>query len=77
MKKSFFKKQSHLKWVVMIVVYEAHNLGLINSPEDMKNLTLEELKPVVSKYNGYGEKADEYASKVYEYLSDVQTLLIS
>ena len=53
-------------------VYDkAKKAGLVSSVEDLKNLSLDEWKRVLTLYNGkkiYGEKTSEYFPYIREYL---------
>ena len=61
----------NIKTIVAVLLYEAKELGIIDDISDAKNVSVEEWKPVVAKYNG----SDEYANKVFEYLEDADELL--
>ena len=61
----------NIQTIAAVLIFEAKNLGFINSPNDAKNLTLDQWQKTVARYNG----SDEYAKKVYEYLGNVDTLL--
>lgn len=61
----------NIQTIAAVLVYEAIQAGLMNDPSEAQNLTQEQWKKAVAKYNG----SDEYARKVYGHLKDIKKLL--
>jgi hypothetical protein len=66
-----YNNEFNIQTIAAVLVYEAMRAKLINDPSEAKNLTQEQWKKAVAKYNG----SDEYARKVYEYLNDIKKFL--
>jgi len=65
----------NIETIGVVLIYEAYNLGLIRSMEDIKNLTYEDWQKVCKKYNGTGDKAQRYGEYVREYFPDMKEYL--
>ena len=65
----------NIETIAVLLIYEARNANHISDPNSAKDLTLEQWKDAVVRYNGFGDKAHKYANQVYEYLNDISTLL--
>ena len=61
----------NIKTIAAVLIYEARNRSLICESTQAKDLTIEQWREPVIKYNGN----EEYMRKVYEYLDDIETLL--
>lgn len=61
----------NIRTIAAVLIYEAKKAGFISKASEAKNLTPEQWKEAVHLYNG----GDEYAPKVYEYLSATKKLL--